>query len=151
MSTLSGILQQPETNDPRIGPNAILQTWRALDELEASSVGARVRALSRLPESLPAGMIPEAWFVRLVDVLRRELEPDRADHPVRMHDRERLPNRSRRNELPRIPLSVRMRYARGHPRHLEIARLPSAVGALRTVPGPERLQHPQHKIGRAHV
>lgn len=66
-------------NGPQIGPNAVLQTMRALAELEDPGVVDAVRSAAQLPDPLPDGMIPERWFVNLVDVLRRELPPLRAD------------------------------------------------------------------------
>jgi divinyl protochlorophyllide a 8-vinyl-reductase len=67
------------TTPARIGPNSVLQTMRALRELEAPDVARRVAAQAALPDPLPPGMIPEAWFVSLVGTLRDALPPDRAE------------------------------------------------------------------------
>jgi len=79
------VLQAPSTIAPvtgapaRIGPNAVVQSMRALAELEPATTVAAVRARADLPSPLPPGMIPEAWFVRIVDAIRRELPPERAE------------------------------------------------------------------------
>lgn len=83
MSTIASILQQPEANAPRIGPNAVLQSWRALEEMEGPRVVAHVRARAGLPAVLPDGMIPEVWFVRLIDALREELDPESVERVLR--------------------------------------------------------------------
>lgn len=38
-----------------------------------------LREASKLPSELPGGLIPEAWFVRLIEVLRRTLPAERAE------------------------------------------------------------------------
>jgi divinyl protochlorophyllide a 8-vinyl-reductase len=68
-----------KSDTARIGPNAIIQTLRALDELESVSVGAAVRAQAKLVDTAPTEMIPEAWFVRLIEVLRTTLPASRAE------------------------------------------------------------------------
>lgn len=68
----------------RIGPNAVLQTLRALREREPAEVSARVALRAELPALLPAGMIPEAWFVRLLVAVRDELSPERAEAVLRL-------------------------------------------------------------------
>lgn len=105
MSAISSTFQQsrPETSEPRIGPNAVLQSWRALDELEDATTAARVRARAGLAETLPDGMIPEAWFLRVIDALRGELDADRAERVLRragMYTAVYVANR-------RIPATVR--------------------------------------------
>jgi hypothetical protein len=50
-------------DEPRIGPNAVIQTMRALAELEDPKVVDTVRRAAALPDPLPEGMIPERWFV----------------------------------------------------------------------------------------
>lgn len=57
----------------RIGPNAILQTRRALAERHGAAAVRALDADAALPEVLPPGMIPEAWFVRAVAALRARL------------------------------------------------------------------------------
>jgi divinyl protochlorophyllide a 8-vinyl-reductase len=57
----------------RIGPNAILQTRRALAERYGVAAVHALDADAALPEVLPPGMIPEAWFVRAVAALRARL------------------------------------------------------------------------------
>lgn len=79
------VLQAPSTlvsateAPARIGPNAVVQSMRALAELEPAAIVAAVRARAGLPSPLPPGMIPEAWFVRMVDAIRSELSPERAE------------------------------------------------------------------------
>jgi divinyl protochlorophyllide a 8-vinyl-reductase len=68
---------------PRIGPNAVLQTLRALREREAPEVAHLVPTRAQLPQSWPDGMIPEVWFVRLVHALRATLPADRAEAILR--------------------------------------------------------------------
>lgn len=70
---------QAADDPPRIGPNAVLQTMRALIELEDPAVVNQVRRAAALPDPLPAGMIPELWFVRLVDAIRAQVPALRAD------------------------------------------------------------------------
>jgi len=67
----------------RIGPNSVLQTLRALGELELPEVVSLVVARARLPEALPAGMIPEVWFVQLVQALRETVPPARSEAVLR--------------------------------------------------------------------
>lgn len=62
----------------RIGPNAVLQTLRALREREPPEVARLVAARAALPEPWPEGMIPEAWFIRLIQALRATLPAERA-------------------------------------------------------------------------
>lgn len=57
----------------RIGPNAVLQTRRALAERHGVDAVRALDADAALPEVLPPGMIPEAWFVRAVAALRARL------------------------------------------------------------------------------
>jgi divinyl protochlorophyllide a 8-vinyl-reductase len=67
----------------RIGPNSVLQTLRALGELEDQEVVRLVAARAHLPEALPNAMIPEAWFVQLVRALRETLPPERSEAVLR--------------------------------------------------------------------
>ncbi len=71
------------TDEARIGPNAVLQTLRALEARAGAAVAERVARQARLPDPLPPGMIPEAWFVRLVAATRRTLGPDEAERVLR--------------------------------------------------------------------
>jgi len=61
-----------------IGPNALIQTFAALEELEGSAAAARVRGACELPSRDLDSMVPEAWFVRLLDALHREVPEPRA-------------------------------------------------------------------------
>lgn len=63
---------------PRIGPNAVLQTLDALRADAGDDVALRVATRADLPEIPLDSMVPEAWFVALVDALRAELPPDRS-------------------------------------------------------------------------
>lgn len=62
-----------------IGPNAVVQTYRALEELEGSALAQEVKSAAGLPEVTLDGLIPEAWFVTLIDATRARLPPDRAE------------------------------------------------------------------------
>lgn len=69
----------------RIGPNAVIQTLRALDELEpayAAEVAGRAN-VAALSTARPDGLIPEAWFVRLVCATRAVLSEPRAEAVLR--------------------------------------------------------------------
>lgn len=68
---------------PRIGPNSVIQTLRALAELEPPEVSRLVQERAELPDTAPKHMIPEAWFVRLVQALRATLPADRAEAVLR--------------------------------------------------------------------
>ncbi len=71
----------------RIGPNAVLQTLRALHELETPEAARRVEARAALPEIPTSSMIPEDWFVRLVTSLRETLPAERAEIVLRRSGR----------------------------------------------------------------
>ena len=60
----------------RIGPNAVLQTLRATRARCGESRAAELRRALGLPDPLPPGMIPEAWFVAAVRWLRHHLPGD---------------------------------------------------------------------------
>ena len=70
MSTSLSLSRAQVSETPRIGPNAVLQSLRALDEQAGSAARAELALAAGLPETWPEGLIPEAWFVRLVDTLR---------------------------------------------------------------------------------
>jgi divinyl protochlorophyllide a 8-vinyl-reductase len=70
-----------------IGPNAVIQTLRALRQLEGPELEARVFAAAGIPEREPGAMIPESWFLRLVRSLRAELPADRAAAVLRLAGR----------------------------------------------------------------
>jgi len=57
----------------RIGPNAVLQTLAAVEERLGPEMRRALVRMARLPPRWPDGMIPEAWFVSLVAVLRETL------------------------------------------------------------------------------
>lgn len=78
-SVLASTIGSPMREAPRIGPNSVLQSLRALAELESAQVLAAIRDRAALPDPLPDGMIPDAWFVRLVEAIRAELPDDRAE------------------------------------------------------------------------
>lgn len=67
-----------------IGPNAIIQTLRALVELEGAAVADEVAAAAALPETRPTAMIPEAWFIALVRAVRERLPAERAEAVLRL-------------------------------------------------------------------
>lgn len=57
----------------------MIQTLKALRALEGPALADRVANAADLPEREPEALVPEAWFVRLVAALRRELSQERAD------------------------------------------------------------------------
>jgi len=61
----------------RIGPNAVIQTLRALDEVPGRAEMVARRA--GLEPKATEGMIPEAWFVRLLTAVRQTLPADEAE------------------------------------------------------------------------
>ncbi len=69
--------------EPMIGPNAVLQTLRAAAELEGVEYYAAVARRANLPATDLDGMIPEAWFVRLVESLRATLPWPRSEAVLR--------------------------------------------------------------------
>ena len=62
-----------------IGPNAVIQTLAAVRAQEGPGLADRLAEAAELPEQDPVAMIPEAWFVRLIGALRRELPRERAE------------------------------------------------------------------------
>ncbi|MGZ6059647.1 MAG: bacteriochlorophyll 4-vinyl reductase [Myxococcaceae bacterium] len=67
--------------EARIGPSAVLQTLRAVEELEPRS---RAAVESRAPmEPLEEGMIPERVFVQLIRAVRDVLPRERAEAVLR--------------------------------------------------------------------
>lgn len=60
----------PRSRGAQIGPNAVLQTLRAVREMRSAAMAEEVRALANLPDPLPEGMIPEPWFVALLASVR---------------------------------------------------------------------------------
>lgn len=72
---------------PRIGPNAVVQTLRALAELEGATVADALRRRALPPQAALDGMIPEAWFVRLTDALRDALPWARSEAVLRLAGR----------------------------------------------------------------
>ncbi len=69
---------------PRIGTNAVLQTLRAVEVLCGRAIAVDVARELDLPEADPQGMIPEAWFVSLVGILRRRREISDAEGILRL-------------------------------------------------------------------
>jgi divinyl protochlorophyllide a 8-vinyl-reductase len=79
MGRTEGRARAAHSAAPRIGPNSLLQTLRALRELEAPDLAAQVPASAELPETWPEGMVPEVWFARLVTSLREALPRERSE------------------------------------------------------------------------
>jgi len=77
----------PDAQPARIGPNSVTQSLRALEELEAPEVVREVVARAALPGTWPEGLIPEAWFLRLIRALRQTLPPERAEAVLRQAGR----------------------------------------------------------------
>lgn len=63
----------------RIGPNSVLQTKAALEALEGPECARAIAEAAGVPNPLPDGMIPEAWFIRLVHEVRARLPRERAE------------------------------------------------------------------------
>lgn len=55
---------------PRIGPNSLIQTRRALGELHGPDTAEALYRWARCPEEIPDEMVDEAQFIRLVLALR---------------------------------------------------------------------------------
>lgn len=68
---------------PQIGPNAVLQTLAALEELEGPRTADRVRAAARLPTDWPERLIPEAWFLETIRATRAQLSAEAAEAILR--------------------------------------------------------------------
>lgn len=60
----------PVEGTPKIGPNSVLQTVAALCEISGPEAARELSHRAGLPDPWPEGMIPEAWFVRVIDELR---------------------------------------------------------------------------------
>ncbi|MEJ2604949.1 MAG: bacteriochlorophyll 4-vinyl reductase [Gammaproteobacteria bacterium] len=71
------------TTEAMIGPNAVLQTLRAAAELEGIEYYATLAGRAYLPATDLESMIPEAWFVRLVEALRATLPWPRSEAVLR--------------------------------------------------------------------
>lgn len=67
-----------QASPARIGPNTVIQTLAAVEELEGTPTRDRVARLAGLPAAEPAGMIAEATFLDLLSALRRELDAETA-------------------------------------------------------------------------
>ena len=71
------LLSDPAT--PRIGPNSIIQTLKAVEALEGPELSAKIEQEAGLTGLPRDGMIPEVWFVRLVDCVRRYVPRGRSE------------------------------------------------------------------------
>lgn len=67
----------------RIGPNAVIQTLRAVAELESAALRQALPERAALPDAAPTAMIPDEWFVRLLRAVRASLPPARAEAVLR--------------------------------------------------------------------
>lgn len=68
---------------PRIGPNAVLQTLAALEALEGRPVAEAVARDAAMPATWPDGLIPEAWFLRVLRATRARLTSSAAERVLR--------------------------------------------------------------------
>ncbi len=68
----------------RIGPNAVLQTLAALEELEGADQRVLAARLAGIDRERLAGMVPEAWFLALIRAVRELLPAARADAVLRL-------------------------------------------------------------------
>lgn len=71
--------RSPSTLAARIGPNAVLQTLRALEEMEGAALSRAVATDAELPLDWPEGLIPEDWFLRVIASVRGRLPARRAE------------------------------------------------------------------------
>ena len=63
--------------EARIGPNAVTRTLQSARELAGVEVEASLRAQAALPTDLPDGLVPESWFILLIEAVRTTLpEPE---------------------------------------------------------------------------
>lgn len=69
---------------PRIGPNAVLQTLAALEQLEGADRRDTAVRRARIEPDRLTGMVPEAWFLALIRAVRDLLPPARADAVLRL-------------------------------------------------------------------
>lgn len=63
----------------RIGPNAILQTLRSVEEAVGREAADRLAQRCGFPTQLPPGLIPESWFLTLVAEVRAAFPPAMAE------------------------------------------------------------------------
>jgi divinyl protochlorophyllide a 8-vinyl-reductase len=119
----SGVLASALAGSPRIGPNAIIQTLRALQECEPPEVERRVRAIAALPDAAPTSMVPEACFIRLVGAVRAALPAERSEAVLRLSGRRTAEYVAQR----RIPPAVRQ-LVRVLPARLAVPVMLSAFG-----------------------
>jgi divinyl protochlorophyllide a 8-vinyl-reductase len=61
----------------------VLQTLRAVRELEEPALAQALPGRAQLPHEWPEGMIPEAWFLKLVGELRQALPEGRSEAVLR--------------------------------------------------------------------
>ncbi len=57
-------------DEARIGPNAVTRTIEAVTERLGPEMAKSLREAAAVPSAVPAAMVPERWFVRLVAELR---------------------------------------------------------------------------------
>lgn len=70
---------EPPAPAAQIGPNAVLQSLRAIAEHSDDSTARALQIRAGIPTAWPSGLIPETWFVRLVEAIREDFEPERAE------------------------------------------------------------------------
>jgi divinyl protochlorophyllide a 8-vinyl-reductase len=68
----------------RIGPNAVLQTLTALEQLEGAERRESALRRARIEPARLTGMVPEAWFLAMIRAVRDLLPPARADAVLRL-------------------------------------------------------------------
>lgn len=68
---------------PRIGPNAIVQTLRALAESHGDEAAATLSRRADLPHDSWTALVPESWFIRVIRELRVILPPSEAEAVLR--------------------------------------------------------------------
>ena len=96
------------TGSAQIGPNAVLQTLRAIRETASPGLALEASRAARLPDQLPDGMIPEPWFVRLLAAVRAHVPSSetvlgRAGRYTALYVRENRVPRALRSALGLLP------------------------------------------------
>jgi divinyl protochlorophyllide a 8-vinyl-reductase len=92
----------------QIGPNAVLQTLRAIREMRSPELADAVARLAEIPSRLPEGMLPELWFVRLLTAVRILVPSSeevllRAGHHTAIYVRENRVPKTVRSALAFLP------------------------------------------------
>lgn len=69
--------------EARIGPNAVTRTLQAAREFSGEELEASLRARAAVPRTFPDGLVPESWFIHLIEAVRTTLPPPEAERILR--------------------------------------------------------------------